>query len=262
MLKHILRMIPEHRVYVEVFGGSGKVLLNKPVSEVEVWNDYDRRLANLFHVVVFKFDEFYERVTGLVYSRELYREYLRELRRVGRVEVGDVDLAVKTYYVMCCMFGGGGSGFNRFGFRFSKRDNMARLYWRRLGELERIRERLSGVVIECDDFEKVIKRWDGEDVFMYIDPPYLVESSEDYYEGFRLEDHERLLRLLKGVRCKWLLSGYGNELYDRELEGYNRYEVEVVKHSYWQRGKQRPRAVEVLWWNYDIRGVSQGLFGR
>jgi DNA adenine methylase len=262
MLRHILRMIPEHRVYVEVFGGSGKVLLNKFVSEVEVWNDYDRRLANLFHVVVFKFEEFYEKVVGLVYSRELYREYLRELRGVGRVEVGDVDLAVKTYYVMCCMFGGGGSGFSSSGFSFSRKDNMARRYWRRLGELERIRERLSGVVIECDDFERVVRRWDGEDVFMYIDPPYLVERVGEYYGGFSLEDHERLLKLLKGVRCKWLLSGYGNELYDRELAGYNRYEVGVVKHSYHKRGEGKPRAVEVLWWNYDIGEVGQGLFSR
>ena len=126
MLKLILRMIPKHRVYVEVFGGSGKVLLNKSRSEVEVWNDYDRRLANLFHVVVFKFEEFYEKVRVLVYSRELYREYLRELRGVGRVEIGDVDMAVKAYYVMCCMFGGGGSGFDRFGFSFSKVANVAK----------------------------------------------------------------------------------------------------------------------------------------
>jgi hypothetical protein len=58
------------------------------------------------------------------------------------------------------------------------------------------------------------------------------------------------------------LSGYGNELYDRELAGYNRYEVEVVKHSYWVKGRERPRAVEVLWWNYDIGRLGQGLFSR
>ena len=262
MLRHILSLIPEHRVYVEVFGGSGKVLLNKSESEIEVWNDYDRRLANLFHVVVFKFDEFYEKASGLVYSRELYRVYLRELRKIERVEIGDVDVAVKTYYVMNCMFSGGGSGFKFFGFKFGKRDNFAKQYWRRLSELERIRERLSGVVIECDDFEKVMRRWDGEDVFYYIDPPYYVERAEEYYSGFKKEDHERLLRLLKEIKGKWLLSGYANELYDRELARYNRYEVEAVKHSYWKGGGKRPRVVEVLWWNYDIGGASQGLFKR
>jgi DNA adenine methylase len=254
MLKWVLGMIPEHRVYVEVFGGSGKVLLNKPQSKVEVWNDYDRRIANLFHVVVFKFDEFYEKVRGLVYSRELYKKYKKELSEVEKIEIGDVDLAVKTYYVMCCMFSGGGSGFKSFGFRFSRKDNQAKQYWRRLGELERIRERLSGVVIECDDFEVVMKRWDGEDVWFYCDPPYY--NSEGYYSGFSREDHERLLRLLKRVKGKWLLSGYGNELYDRELSGYNRFEFEVVKHSYYKAGSgeglERPRVKEVLWCNYEV----------
>jgi len=119
-----------------------------------------------------------------------------------------------------------------------------------------VRERLSGVVIECDDFEKVIKRWDGEDVFFYCDPPYYVERAEKYYSGFMVEDHERLLRLLKRVRGKWLLSGYGNELYDRELVGYNRFEFEVVKHSYYKTGSGeglvKPRVKEVLWCNYDV----------
>jgi DNA adenine methylase len=252
-------MIPEHRVYVEVFGGSGKVLLNKPRSEIEVWNDYDRRVANLFHVVVFKFEEFYEKVSGLVYSRELYRRYLRELKEAGRIEIGDVDMAVKAYYVFCCKFSGGGSGFESYGFSYSKKENVARRYWRRLRELERVRERLSGVVIECDDFEKVIKRWDGEDVFFYLDPPYLIERSWKYYSGFSLADHERLLRLLKRVKGKWLLSGYGNELYDRELAGYNRFEFEVVKHSYYKVGDDgkvvKQKAREVLWCNYDVNKV-------
>jgi DNA adenine methylase len=262
MLKHILSLIPGHRIYVEVFGGSGKVLLNKSGSEIEVWNDYDRRLANLFHVVVFHFDEFYEKVSGLVYSRELYNRYRREVREAGRVEVGDVDMAVKTYYVMCCMFSGGRSGFTSAGFSYSKRDNHAGRYWRRLRELERIRERLSCVVIECDDFEKVVRRWGSEETFFYLDLPYYVERAEEYYGGFGKKDHERLLRLLKEVKGKWLLSGYANELYDREFKVYNRYEVEVVKHSYRKGDEAKPRAVEVLWFNYDIGGVGQGLFKR
>jgi DNA adenine methylase len=185
---------------------------------------------------------------------------LEELRKLDRVELGDVDVAVKTYYVMWCRFGGGGSSWKRSGFSFSKKTNNAKKYWRGLSELERIRERLSGVVIECDDFEKVIKRWDGEDVFMYIDPPYYIEKSKDYYSGFSREDHERLLSLLKNVKCKWLLSGYANELYDIELREYNRYEVDVVKYSFWKRGEKKPRGQEVLWCNYDIGLI--GLFDR
>jgi DNA adenine methylase len=239
-----------------VFGGSGKVLLNKPRSFIEVWNDYDRRIANLFHVVVFKFEEFYEKVRGLVYSRELYKKYKKELLDVGKVEIGDVDMAVKTYYVFHCMFGGGGSHWT--GFAFGKVRNSALRYWKLLDDLVKIRERLSNVIIECDDFERVIKRWDSEDTFFLLDPPYY--DVESYYEGFSKEDHERLLKLLKEVKGKWLLCGHVNELYDRELEGYNRYEFEVVRRCYHTAGSSReskPRVKEVVWFNYDIK---RGLF--
>jgi DNA adenine methylase len=249
MLKHILSLIPPHSVYVEVFGGSGRVLLNKPRSKVEVWNDYDRRIANLFHVVVFNFEEFYRKVEGLVYSRELNKRYMKELSDVGRIEIGDVDLAVKTYYVLYCSFGGRVN--NLSGFAFGKEKNNALKYWKSLDSLVKVRERLSNVIIECDDFENVIKRWDSEETFFYLDPPYY--GAEGYYDGFGREDHERLLRLLKGVKSKWLLSGYANELYDKELKGFNRYEFEAVKRFYYKKGlTERPRVAEVLWCNYEV----------
>jgi DNA adenine methylase len=256
MLKHILQLIPPHRIYVEAFGGSGKVLLNKPRSFLEVWNDYDRRIANLFHVVVFQFDEFYEKVRGLVYSRELYKKYNKELSEMGRIEIGDVDVAVKTYYVLHCMFSGGRNYCT--GFAFGKVRNHALRYWKLLDDLVKVRERLSGVIIECDDFEKVIKRWDSEDTFFLLDPPYY--SAEGYYNGFGKEDHERLLRLLKEVKGKWLLCGRANELYDKELSGYNRFEFEVAWRSYHRAGnsvESKPKVKEVLWCNYD---VGKGLF--
>ena len=145
MLKHILKIIPAHRVYVEPFGGSGKVLLNKKRSEIEVWNDYDKKLANLFYVVAFKFEEFFEKVKWLVFSKELYKKFttdLKNLKNTNNVELGDVDLAIKTYYVLCSTFGGGSSGFKATGFAFSRLKNQARYYESRLEKLLWIRERL------------------------------------------------------------------------------------------------------------------------
>jgi DNA adenine methylase len=251
MLKHILSLIPPHSVYVEVFGGSGKVLLNKPRSKVEVWNDYDRRIANLFYVVAFKFEEFNRKVRALVYSLELFKKFLTELEEVKKIELGDVDSAAKVYYVLCCMFGGGSVGLCKSAFKFHKFRNFAEEYWKGLDKLWYIRERLSNVIIESDDFEKIIKRWDSVETFFYMDPPYY--GAEGYYSGFSKDDHERLLRLLKEVKGKWLLSGYANELYDRELEGFNRYEFRATKFSYYKKGlTERPRVVEVLWCNYEV----------
>ncbi|MHA1632769.1 MAG: DNA adenine methylase [Candidatus Freyarchaeota archaeon] len=51
LLPYIAKMIPPHRCYVEVFGGGAPLLLNKPPSPHEVYNDLDGKLVNLFMVV-------------------------------------------------------------------------------------------------------------------------------------------------------------------------------------------------------------------
>jgi hypothetical protein len=61
----------------------------------------DRRIAHLFHVVVSQFNEFYEKVRGLIHSRELCMKYKHELSEIWRIKIGDVDLAVAIEVVWC-----------------------------------------------------------------------------------------------------------------------------------------------------------------
>ncbi|MCK4243397.1 DNA adenine methylase, partial [Candidatus Bathyarchaeota archaeon] len=51
LLKTLLPLIPPHHIYVEVFGGAANLLLNKPPSPVEVYNDIHGELVNLFLMV-------------------------------------------------------------------------------------------------------------------------------------------------------------------------------------------------------------------
>jgi len=253
MLDVILKLIPKHEVYVEVFGGSAKVLLNKPPSKIEIYNDYDKKIANLFYVVAFKFEEFYEKVRWLVYSRVIRNKFLEDYRKTNLTELGDVDLAVKTYYLLYTGFGGKHlSG----GWAYSFTESKAKPFFNSLETLRQIYDRLKNVYIECTDFRqllnKVIHR---ENVFIYLDPPYY--GVEYYYNtNFTEQDHKDLLSLLKQAKAKWLLSGYADPLYDGELKDFYRIEVPAVKHSYGitmhNQAKERPKVIEVLWANYDI----------
>ncbi len=49
--KHIIERIPEHICYVEPFFGAGWVYLGKEPSKVEVINDVDKELINMFHMI-------------------------------------------------------------------------------------------------------------------------------------------------------------------------------------------------------------------
>lgn len=253
----IIKLIPEHKIYVEPFGGSGKVLLNKPLSKIEVYNDADLRLSNLFYVVAFKFKEFEEKVNRLAYSRALFRKFHKELKfkTLKLEELGDVDLAVKTYYTIRASFNG---QFTTRSLSQSYTKNGASIFFNGLDNLSAIHERLKNVVIEFLSYDKILDKYiEREDTFIYLDPPYF--GAEHYYEAkFTLEDHKKMLSMLKNAKAKWLLSGYANDLYDTELEGFYRLEIPSVKTSYGLTKSNkpltegRPKSTEILWANYEI----------
>jgi DNA adenine methylase len=47
----LLEIFPPHRVYTEVFGGGGSVLMQKPRSYAEIYNDLDGEVVNVFRVL-------------------------------------------------------------------------------------------------------------------------------------------------------------------------------------------------------------------
>jgi DNA adenine methylase len=260
MLEIILKLIPKHEIYVEVFGGSAKVLLNKPPSKIEIYNDYDKRIANLFYVVAFKFDEFYEKIRWLVYSRAMRKQFLEDYRKTELTELGDVDLAVKTYYLLYTGFGG---KYLLGGWAYSFTKSEAKPFFNSLETLHLIHNRLKNVHIECLDFRELLNKVIHKDnAFIYLDPPYY--GAEHYYStDFTEQDHKDLLTILKQTKAKWLLSGYANPLYDEELKDFYRLKTPSIKHSYGiteqNRRPDRPKVVEVLWANYPITNTT--LFG-
>lgn len=215
--KQILALFPE-RIgrYIEVFGGAGWVLFAKErkSGQLEVFNDMDGELVNLYRCVKYHCTALQEELRWLLASREQFSIYKTEIQQQG---LTDIQRAARYYYLIKISFG---SDRRTFATSSKCLDNG-------ISYLSEIRERLLGVVIERKDFEDLIGVYDRKNALFYLDPPY--KGTERYYNAkFSDEDHLRLKRSLCGLQGKFILS-YNNDPFIHELyKEFNIQEVERV----------------------------------
>lgn len=232
MVKHLLNFVPPHYTYVEPFGGAAWLLFAKPPSPVEVYNDIDSGLVNFYRVLrdPEKFKEFYRLVSLTPYSREEFY-YCRSTWKECE---NDVEKAYRWFVAVRMVFGGSlqSCGFG-YAVRASNR-GMAGTVSRWLSAIDllpQIHDRLRVVQIDHDDFEKVIKRYDTDETFFYLDPPYVKSTrrSGEYYHEMDDSDHERLVNVLLNIKGMAVLSGYPNDIYRLLVEnGWYYKEFEIV----------------------------------
>jgi len=200
LVPKLLPLIPEHTSYVEVFGGAAALLLNKPPSPIEAYNDADSELVNLFEVIRNDVDAFLKRADFLLYSRELYKRWQSDLQN-GTVPDDHVERAVRFWYVCRSAF----AGAHSWAFTRTEVRSNARVIQNALAHLRAIHDRLKTVEIDHLDFRRCIRNRDAPSTFLYLDPPYL-ETSQYRAGDFTLEDHRELAQILREAESKWLMT--------------------------------------------------------
>jgi DNA adenine methylase len=250
----ILSYMPPHRVYVELFGGGGSVLLRKPRSSLEVYNDLDSEIVNVFRVLRDSPSELVRAIDLTPYSREEYElaceasddPVERARRCVVRMSMG--HSGVGSQYDTTGA-NGAPSGFatgelHLGGTRAGGWDSL-------VGALAGIVDRVKGVTIEHKDALGLIPVWDSPGTVFYADPPYLSDTrhSKSVYKYEMTEgQHIALAQALNGVKGSALVSGYASPLYNDLYGGWKRYEKLSKAQGV---SRKNPLAdtdrVEVLW---------------
>ena len=250
----LIERFPDHRVYVEPLGGAANVLLRKPRSEVEVYNDVDDRVVNLFRVV--RDPEQFGRLQMLLdltpYARGEFADVLELPPTDDPVE------KARRFFAVCRQARGGMgmSKLTRNCWAFSRRTrrDMAEpvsKYLSAIDGLEDVAARFRTVMIESRPAIELIPRYDGEDSFFYLDPPYLPETrhgkkAATYAHEMTVDDHSALLDAIVQINGKAMLSGYAAPLYDEKLKAWRREELKTKAHMA-NSGEER---TEVIWCNY------------
>ena len=210
----------EYDRYVEVFGGAGWVLFAKEKKGIEVYNDINSNLVNLYKCVKYHPEALQKELDGILMSRELFQDAILETRGLT-----DIQRAARFFVAIKESFG---SKMETFGLQ--PKNMKASVDFLKIAS-----ERLNTVVIENRDFDKLIQSYDRSSTLFYLDPPYY--KTESYYQGgFKREDHKRLREALRNIRGKFILS-YNDCLEIREL--YQGYEIiEVDRNNNLATGKR------------------------
>jgi len=211
----IIDHFPPHDMYVEPFGGSAAVLVRKPRSDIEVFNDVDSDIVHFFETLRDQTDELVEWLRTTPFSRELHLQYAHEFYR-GLRPVDDIERAGRFFYLRNSQFAQNYTEVS--GFRLSTERNHADQYQNRVDRLYAFRDRLADVQIEQLDYTDLVGRTDGAETLYYFDPPY-VDAGKDLYTGHAGFDHERFVECLDNIDGRWVVS-YGHELPKGLREGY------------------------------------------
>ena len=256
----ICKNLPPHNCWVDAFCGSGAVTLAKPPASIEVINDIDGEIVNLFRQLRTNSRKLKEQVfltpyaeLELIMARE-YEEGVSDLERARQ-------FLVKSMMAINGSFGNSKGGFS-YSDSYSRNNKEARVNrWNNLPDrLEEVVSRLKNVRIEQKDARKLVKRFQNRPAtLIYLDPPYLAKRVNGYEnEGNNYDFHFDLLESIKDSKAMIFISGYQNKLYSELLTedtGWVIKEIETTTQGV--NGKEKKRT-EALWMNRNfIEGLNK-----
>lgn len=263
----------EYGRFIDVFGGSGSVLLGNPeICSFEVYNDFDRNLANLFRcmkertVAVIRelgfchlnSREDFNLIRSFFENEQFDDKYLSEELKLTEVlfpppeaqELMEMRKKITADYDVrrAAMF----LKLLRFSYSSGEKSYASQAFDIRklFGLISKLQDRMANVIVENQDFETLIKHYDRPDAFFYLDPPYF--STEDMYDvGFCWDDHIRLRDTLKNIKGRFLLSYNDCEEIRKLYNGFSLFDFSRT-HSMAQRYEAGKEFKELLIGNYDL----------
>lgn len=233
--KQISELIPKDiNGYIEPFGGAAWVMLYRDRwADMEVYNDLDGRLVNLFLQAKFHPEELIRELELMPASREIFDHVFKQ------PGITEIQKAARFLYLVSRSFG---AQMNAFA---TAKSQGASSHHNRIERIRQLHKRLDRVIIEHLPYEEILFRYDSKDNFFYCDPPYMTGKEYANAVGF---DHVKLRDHLVRLKGRWILS-YDDcpEIYAL-YKDFNISRVERVKGINRKEGKSLYQEVIVRSW--------------
>ena len=196
LAKDILPVFPEHVCYVEAFAGAAALFFMKPPSKVEVLNDLNGDMVNLYRVVQHHLEEFMRHFKWALTSREIYGW----AKATPPDTLTDIQRAARFFYLQKNGFGGKLDSTFGTATTAKPRLNLLRLE----EDLSAVHLRLHQVMIERLDWQECVERYDRPHTLFYLDPPYW--GTAGYGVDFGLDQYEQMAERLRTMKGKAVVS--------------------------------------------------------
>ena len=193
----IVSLIPEHRTYVEPFGGGAQVFFHKPRSKVEVLNDLDEEIVNFLRVSQRHPRELSRLLRWQPASRRLFNRHAPQ----PATWLTDVERAARFFYLQKNTWGGKRLNRNYHFFVTKPPSYTPATLSRRLAA---VADRLANVQIEALPYEQLLAQYDRPTTFFYCDPPYV--GVDLYQHNFSDDQFVELAENLRRLSGRFLLS--------------------------------------------------------
>jgi DNA adenine methylase len=250
LARQIASMLPPHNAWVEAFCGSAALTLAKRPAPIEVINDLDGQIVNLFRQLRNNQEALCRAVALTPYALEEFQTAKGHERKIEPLERARRFLVATMMTVNGTVDGKAGFSFSQ---SYSRENREARVNrWYNLPErLEHVVERLRSVRIDKKDARELLRLFaDRPATLVYLDPPYFVKRDHGYaIDANDQEFHNELLEICVKAKCMLLISGYETDLYRKMLQKKDGWKkLEIATHTRDTSGKDYAKT-EVLWVN-------------
>jgi DNA adenine methylase len=240
LAKRILPIFPVHECYVEPFAGGAALFFMKEQSDVEVLNDINGELVNLYRVVKHHLEEFVRQFKWALVSRQMFT-WLK-LSHVDTLT--DIQRAARFFYLQKMAFGGKVAN-QTFGTATTSgpRLNLLRIE----EELSAAHLRLSRAFIEHLAWDDCVRRYDRPHTLFYVDPPYW--KTEGYGVDFGFEQYVKMAELARSIKGRMIISVNDIAEMRQVFEGM-KMELADINYTVGGGGKQSKAARELIITNF------------
>lgn len=244
----LIPRFPPHKCYVEVFAGGAALYFLRPPADVEIINDVNGELVNLYRVVKHHLEEFVRQFKWAISSREVFKW----TQATPPATLTDIQRAARFYYLQHTCFGARVESQSWGVATTTPAVNLLRIE----EQLSAAHLRLAQTHVEQLAWRECVDRYDRPHTFFYLDPPYW--QTEGYGVPFAFDEYEAIAAAMRSLKGKAILSINDHPQIRECFAGFHTETLDITYQV--GGGDNAANRRELVVWSWDQASDPAGLF--